>query len=157
MSTITKIARDAKFFSSLSNARRALRKVYACDTETANGFIHQADPETDGRFWYSEAAVNAAANPQVEADKATVVEIAAPAAPSVSKSRSVVQNGVRKPIKGLCADVWLALSDLHDAGKEVNISVVRELCAIHNWNVNNATIEFYGWRKFHGLNAKAVK
>lgn len=153
MATITKVPASARFFTNMSNARRALKKVYACDTQTANELIHIEAPEDGGRYWFDEKVVDALANPQVEVDKATIVELPEP---KTSKVRSVTQNGVRRPIKGLCADVWQALDDLL-ANEMPTIKHVRDLAQANNWNLNNATIEFYGWRKFHGLNNKKAK
>lgn len=149
MVTVTKAPKDAKFFSNLSNARRALKKVFNCSTEVANMLIKQEMLEEGGRFWFSEAEVNRAANPAIAADKIATVAVPAPAAPEVpkaSKARSEIRNGVRKPIKGKCADVWAALDAIEG---EVSITTVRALAAEKGWNLNNATIEFYGWRKFH--------
>lgn len=156
MATITRVAKDARFFATMSNARRALKKVLDVDTATANSFIHQEPHEDGGRYWYSESAVNKAANDLVEADKATVVEVTtqpAPTAPAKSKTRSETRNGVRRPIKGKCADVWNALDNMLPNGVPT-IGNVRDLAKANSWNVNNATIEFYAWRKFHGLNNK---
>lgn len=146
MATIVKPAKDAKFFSNLSNARRALKKVFNCSTEVANMLIKQEMLEDGGRFWFSEAEVNRAANPAIAADKIATVAVPAPEAPKASKARSEIRNGVRKPIKGKCADVWAALDAIEG---EVSITTVRALAAENGWNLNNATIEFYGWRKFH--------
>lgn len=156
MVTITRVAKDARFFATMSNARRALKKVLDVDTATANSFIHQEPHEDGGRYWYSESAVNKAANDLVEADKATVVEVTtqpAPVSPVKSKTRSETRNGVRRPIKGKCADVWNALDNMLPNGVPT-IGNVRDLAKANSWNVNNATIEFYAWRKFHGLNNK---
>lgn len=156
MATITRVAKDARFFATMSNARRALKKVLDVDTATANSFIHQESFEDGGRYWFSESAVNKAANDLVEADKATVVEVTtqpAPTAPAKSKTRSETRNGVRRPIKGKCADVWNALDNMLPNGVPT-IGNVRDLAKANSWNVNNATIEFYAWRKFHGLNNK---
>lgn len=152
MATITRVAKDARFFTNMSNARRALKKVLDVDTATANSFIHQEPLEDGGRYWFSESAVNKAANDLVEADKATVVEVTtqpAPTAPAKSKTR----NGVRRPIKGKCADVWNALDNMLPNGVPT-IGNVRDLAKANGWNINNATIEFYAWRKFNGLNNK---
>lgn len=148
MTTITKATKDAKFFTNLSNARRALKKIFNCTTEVANMLIKQEMLEEGGRFWFSEAEVNRAANPSIAADKVTTVEVPKPVMEviKVNKSRSEVRNGVRKPIKGKCADVWAALDQLDG---EVTIKEVRKLAEAKGWNLNNATIEFYGWRKFH--------
>lgn len=159
MTTVIKPTKDAKFFTNMSNARRALKKIFNCSTEVANSLISLEALEDGGRYWFSEAAVNRAANPSIAADKLTTVAVPAPAAPEApkaSKARSEVRNGVRRPIKGKCADVWLTLDDIKKQGFEVDIHVVREVAAQKGWNLNNATIEFYGWRKFHGLNNKAA-
>ncbi|HCO1428349.1 TPA: hypothetical protein N7L69_002275 [Escherichia coli] len=156
MVTITRVAKDARFFATMSNARRALKKVLDVDTATANSFIHQEPHEDGGRYWYSESAVNKAASDLVEADKATVVEVTtqpAPTDPAKSKTRSETRNGVRRPIKGKCADVWNALDNMLPNGVPT-IGNVRDLAKANGWNINNATIEFYAWRKFHGLNNK---
>lgn len=156
MVTITRVAKDARFFATMSNARRALKKVLDVDTATANSFIHQEPHEDGGRYWYSESAVNKAANDLVEADKATVVEVTTqptPTAPAKSKTRSETRNGVRRPIKGKCADVWNALDNMLPNGVPT-IGNVRDLAKANGWNINNATIEFYAWRKFHRLNNK---
>lgn len=158
MATITRVAKDARFFATMSNARRALKKVLDVDTATANSFIHQEPHEDGGRYWYSESAVNKAANDLVEADKATVVEVTTQQAPTASapvksKTRSETRNGVRRPIKGKCADVWNALDNMLPNGVPT-IGNVRDLAKANGWNINNATIEFYAWRKFHGLNNK---
>ena len=157
MATITRVAKDARFFTNMSNARRALKKVLDVDTATANSFIYQEALEEGGRYWFSESAVNKAANDLVEADKATVVEVTtqpAPTVPAKSKARSETRNGVRRPIKGKCADVWNALDNMLP-NSVPTIGNVRDLAKANGWNINNATIEFYAWRKFHGLNNKA--
>lgn len=152
MTTVIKPTKDAKFFTNMSNARRALKKIFNCSTEVANSLINLEALEDGGRYWFSEAAVNRAANPSIAADKITTVAVPAPAAPEApkaSKVRSEIRNGVRRPIKGKCAEVWSTLDDIKKQGFEIDIHVVRELAAQKGWNLNNATIEFYGWRKFH--------
>lgn len=154
MTTVIKPTKDAKFFTNMSNARRALKKIFNCSTEVANSLINLEALEDGGRYWFSEAAVNRAANPSIAADKITTVAVPAPAAPEApkaSKVRSEIRNGVRRPIKGKCAEVWSTLDDIKKQGFEIDIHVVRELAAQKGWNLNNATIEFYGWRKFHAV------
>ncbi len=157
MTTVIKPTKDAKFFTNMSNARRALKKIFNCSTEVANSLINMEALEDGGRYWFSEAAVNRAANPSIAADKIATVAVPAPAAPEApkaSKARSEVRNGVRKPIKGKCAEVWAmltAMQELHPHAA-INIADVRALAETQGWNLNNATIEFYGWRKFHGYN-----
>lgn len=154
MTTVIKPTKDAKFFTNMSNARRALKKIFNCSTEVANSLINLEALEDGGRYWFSEAAVNRAANPSIEADKIATVAVPAPAAPEApkaSKVRSEIRNGVRRPIKGKCAEVWSTLDDIKKQGFEIDIHVVREVAAQKGWNLNNATIEFYGWRKFHAV------
>lgn len=154
MTTVIKPTKDAKFFTNMSNARRALKKIFNCSTEVANSLINLEALEDGGRYWFSEAAVNRAANPSIAADKIATVAVPAPAAPEVpkaSKVRSEIRNGVRRPIKGKCAEVWSTLDDIKKQGFEIDIHIVRELAAQKGWNLNNATIEFYGWRKFHAV------
>jgi len=157
MTTVIKPAKDAKFFTNQSNARRALKKIFNCSTEVANSLINLEALEDGGRYWFSEAAVNRAANPSIAADKIATVAVPAPAAPEApkaSKVRSEIRNGVRKPIKGKCAEIWATLTavqEISETNTPLTISEVKELAATHGWNLNNATIEFYGWRKFHGL------
>ncbi len=168
MTTVIKPAKDAKFFTNMSNARRALKKVFNCSTEVANSLINMEALEDGGRYWFSEegvtraanwfreASANRAANPSIAADKIATVAVPAPAAPEApkaSKARSEVRNGVRKPIKGKCAEVWAmltAMQELHPHAA-INIADVRALAETQGWNLNNATIEFYGWRKFHAV------
>lgn len=152
MATVIKPTKDAKFFTNQSNARRALKKIFNCSTEVANSLISMEALEDGGRFWFSEAVVNKAANPQIELDKATLVEVpATPTEPKATKARSEVRNGVRRPIKGKCADVWAALDALQQENPHaiITISSIKDLAKSNGWNINNATIEFYGWRKFN--------
>ncbi len=154
MTTVIKPTKDAKFFTNQSNARRALKKIFNCSTEVADSLINMEALEDGGRYWFSEAAVNRAANPSIAADKIATVAVPAPAAPEApkaSKARSEVRNGVRRPIKGKCAEVWAmltAMQELHPHAA-INIADVRALAETQGWSLNNATIEFYGWRKFH--------
>lgn len=90
MNTIIRVAKDARFFSNLSNARRALKKVLDVDTATANSFIHQEALEDGGRYWYSEAAAQQAADALVNADKATIVEVTTQIQPASSASFELV-------------------------------------------------------------------
>lgn len=160
-STARRVTKDAKFFTNMSNARRAAKKILNVDTATINSFIFVEAPEDGGRYWFSPAALEKAAAPAVEADKATNVEVvvnnrsASPkietAETKLSRARCEVRNGVRRPLKGKCADVWAEL-DACSEYNEITIKEVRLLAEKNSWNLNNATIEFYAWRKFHGKN-----
>lgn len=68
------------------------------------------------------------------------------------------QNGVKRPSAGgLCRSVWDALDDLREKNNAVPTSTdVKLLAEANNWNPNNASIEYYQWRKFNGI-VKAKK
>lgn len=63
------------------------------------------------------------------------------------------RNGVKRPRPGgLCAAVWQWLDQHPDA----KLADVRAAANKKGWNQNNASIEFYGWRKFHAEVKKAA-
>lgn len=77
----------------------------------------------------------------------------APKAAKSPKAAAVIQNGVRRPGKGKCADVWNELDAIYATTNAApTIADVKALNERKGWNMNNTTIEFYGWRKFHALN-----
>ena len=67
------------------------------------------------------------------------------------------QNGVKRPsIGGKCRAIWDALDQLAlDTGDDPTAKQVKELAALHGWNPNNASIEYYQWRKFNGITKPA--
>lgn len=69
------------------------------------------------------------------------------------------QNGIKRPsIGGKCRAVWDALDAYQaETGDVPTAKVVRDLAADEGWNPNNASIEFYQWRKFHGITGRAPK
>ncbi len=69
------------------------------------------------------------------------------------------QNGVTRPSAGgRCRAVWDALDAYRaETGMVPDAKVVRELAADEGWNPNNASIEFYQWRKFNGITGRAKK
>lgn len=79
---------------------------------------------------------------------------AKPAAKKDSEPRvpPVEQNGVRAPIKGVCADVWTACDDwLASTEAAPKAADLREPAEKRNWNQNNVSIEVSRWRKYHGF------
>lgn len=69
------------------------------------------------------------------------------------------RNGVKRPSAGgKCRAVWDALDALQgelEAGEKVTSAMVKDLAADEGWNANNASIEFYQWRKFNGISKGA--
>jgi len=87
--------------------------------------------------------------------------IAAPRATSkglkIEKDRPT-QNGVRQPSAGgLCRAVWDWCSDFYtDHAEPPTAKEVRAHAEAIGWNTNNASIEFYNWRKFNGIRGRKV-
>lgn len=69
------------------------------------------------------------------------------------------QNGIKRPSAGgRCRAVWDALDAYRtETGDMPTAKTVRELAADEGWNPNNASIEFYQWRKFNGITGRAAK
>lgn len=64
------------------------------------------------------------------------------------------RNGVKRPRPGgLCAAVWQWLDQHPDA----KLADVRAAANKKSWNQNNASIEFYGWRKFNAVGNEVRK
>lgn len=68
------------------------------------------------------------------------------------------RNGVKRPsIGGACRMVWDYLDDVVAAGATPTIKQVKATAEEYGWNVNNASIEFYQWRKFNGIRGRQPK
>lgn len=81
----------------------------------------------------------------------------------IEKNRAQ-QNGVKERSKGgLCHAVWSALDELAIKDPATGVATVptvaqiKELAVAKGWNVNNASIEYYQWRKFHGITGRGKK
>ena len=67
-----------------------------------------------------------------------------------------MKNGIKRPSAGgKCRAVWDALDGYSAEEGAPTIAVVRSLAADEGWNVSNATIEFYQWRKFNGVTGRS--
>lgn len=65
------------------------------------------------------------------------------------------QNGVKRPsIGGLCRAVWDACDAMRTEHGTVTAKMVKAHAETQGWNTNNASIEFYQWRKFNGITSK---
>lgn len=88
-----------------------------------------------------------------KAKKASRARKVAPVAPVASPVRCEVQNGVRKPQKGVCADVWSWMGDHRDAA----VADVRAWAEKKGLNVGNALQERSAFRRFHGIKSQGVQ
>lgn len=88
----------------------------------------------------------------------------APAAPEAAPEQSTgtglkiekdrpEQNGIKRPSAGgKCRAIWDALDEYRaETGELPTSKTVKELAADSGWNPNNASIEYYQWRKFNGI------
>lgn len=68
------------------------------------------------------------------------------------------RNGVKRPsVGGKCRAIWDALDELQaelEEGETVTSKMVQDLAKDEGWNKNNASIEFYNWRKFNGVKGR---
>jgi hypothetical protein len=68
------------------------------------------------------------------------------------------QNGIKRPsIGGKCRAVWDACDEMVAAGTPPTAKDVRAIAEANGWNANNASIEFYQWRKFNGITGRQPK
>lgn len=99
------------------------------------------------------------------AEAAAAKAAANPAAASGGSARTCkvekdrpMQNGIKRPSEGgLCRAVW----DFCDAAREKSGGTaptakdVKAYAETVGWNMNNACIEFYQWRKYNGITGRA--
>lgn len=65
------------------------------------------------------------------------------------------RNGIKRPsVGGTCRAVWDAMDAMVESGKQPTAKDVKALAEERGWNPNNASIEFYQWRKFHGIRGR---
>lgn len=69
------------------------------------------------------------------------------------------QNGVKRPSAGgLCRAVWDACwAHQETTGLPPTAKEVKGLAETNGWNPNNASIEYYQWRKFNGITGRVAK
>ena len=96
----------------------------------------------------------------------TVKEPEAPAPKAEPKTTGLIieknrpeQNGVKRPSAGgLCRAVWDACwAHQEITGTPPTAKEVRAIAETNGWNLNNASIEYYQWRKFNGITGRVAK
>lgn len=104
--------------------------------------VHKKDGEV--RFGFKQKAAPVVAAQAVQAAKPA----AATKATTAERER---RNGVTRPrAGGACAAVWEWLDKHPDATS----ADAKAKAIAAGWNQNNASIEFYMWRKFSGVTAQ---
>lgn len=99
--------------------------------------------------------------PMEKAVTPPVAQVAVAAHKEAAKVRTIEknreeQNGIKRPSAGtLCRAVWDALDKL---GIDTATSKDAKALAVKKgWNANNVSIEFYQWRRFHGVTGRQAK
>ncbi len=154
---------EAKTYTNRNNARRA-GVAAGVPAELVEITVHKNGDEV--RFgWKAKQPPASAAHGAANTPAATATE-SEPVAPAVAvqgvttskpkkaaapKVERVEQNGVKRPGPGKCLEVWEYL-DQHGNMKPKDLQPVAEA---RGWNINNASIELYQWRKFNGISGRA--
>ena len=154
---------EAKTYTNRNNARRA-GVAAGVPAELVEITVHKNGDEV--RFgWKAKQPPASAAQGAASTPAATATE-SEPVAPAVAvqgvttskakkaaapKVERVEQNGVKRPGPGKCLEVWEYL-DQHGNMKPKDLQPVAEA---RGWNINNASIELYQWRKFNGISGRA--
>ena len=69
---------------------------------------------------------------------------------TIEKNREQ-QNGLKRPSKGtICAELW----DCYDKMGDPEIKYVKQFAEANGFDQTTATIQFYRWRKFRGIQSK---
>lgn len=70
------------------------------------------------------------------------------------------RNGLKRPsVGGVCRAVWDACDKVNreEDGRVITSKEIQALAVVHGWNANNASIEYYNWRKFMGVRGRQAK
>lgn len=139
-------------YSKLNNAgmREVLRAAEAATVESASVELADVTEDAVHAPFILEA---------VEAADAVVT--AAPVATNTSGKGIKIEkereehNGIKRPsVGGTCRAIWDAMDELVAQGETPTAKDVRSMANDRNWNANNASIEFYQWRKFNGIRGR---
>jgi len=134
---------EAKTYTNRNNARRA-GVAAGVPAELVEITVHKNGDEV--RFGWKQMEAPAPAAEAAPAD--AVVTTGKPKKEPKPKIVRVEQNGVKRPAPGgLCAAVWEWL----DENGNCMPKDLKPVAEAKGWNLNNAQIELYQWRKFMGL------
>ena len=138
---------EAKTYTKRENARRA-GVAAGVPAELVEITVHKSAEGV--RFGWKAMEAPAPAAEAAPAD--AVVTTSKPKKAAAPKVERVEQNGVKRPGPGKCLEVWEYL-DQHGNMKPKDLQPVAEA---RGWNINNASIELYQWRKFNGISGRAT-
>ena len=140
---------QAKTYTKRENARRA-GVAAGVPAELVEITVHKS---ADGvRFGWKAMEAPAPVAEAAPAD--AVVTTGKPKKEPKPKIVRVEQNGVKRPAPGgLCAAVWEWL----DENGNCMPKDLKPVAEAKGWNLNNAQIELYQWRKFSGIAGRQAK
>ncbi len=138
---------QAKTYTKRENARRA-GVAAGVPAELVEITVHKSAEGV--RFGWKAMEAPAPAAEGAPAD--AVVTTSKPKKAAAPKVERIEQNGVKRPGPGKCLEVWEYL-DQHGNMKPKDLQPVAEA---KGWNINNAQIELYQWRKFNGISGRAT-
>lgn len=92
----------------------------------------------------------------------TPAPVAAPviaAKRTIEKNRAVAHGVTRPSAGGKCRVVWDACDMLRTQGNGTipSVTAIKQYATDNGWNVNNAQIEYYAWRKHNGIRGRTAK
>lgn len=130
-----------------------LGEVRQLATQDKNGGAWWLEPKAYDRAEYREAWDRISGLEEIGSGSRTpgpaMTPTQQPASARIVHSSVQSQNGVTRPgprsVK--CAAVW----DFLDGNPTSTVREIREAADANGWNLQNAQIEFYRWRKFHAL------
>jgi hypothetical protein len=66
------------------------------------------------------------------------------------------RNKVKRPMRGVCADVWHELDQLCAKGEQDLTTAIHAIGEKRGWNKSNTSCELSAYRRFHGLKKEAA-
>lgn len=115
-------------------------------------------PSAFGSFCFGQLTASTnGRHVEPEATEPTVRSSVSTKGHKIEKDRAI-QNGVQIPSIGtVCRTVWDTLTTMVAANVEAGSDAVptakdiKAVAIAQGWNLNNASIEYYRWRKFNGI------
>ncbi len=115
--------------------------------------VQESAPDAKGNMWLQLLGAGAGETKKQE-ERAPASAKSTSTGLKIEKDREE-RNGIKKPsVGGTCRAVWDAMDAMVASGKNPTAKDVKALAEERGWNPNNASIEFYQWRKFHGIRGR---
>lgn len=162
-----------KTYASAKGAKAAAKKagvdmelLQIVEVQTEEGLRYGYTSEAQQAAASTQPAANTLAAPLAESEPVAPAAAPAPADSVVTtakaskpvkvtapKPQRIEQNGVKRPGPGKCLEVWEWL----DESGNCMPKDLQPVAEAKGWNLNNAQIELYQWRKFNGIAGRQAK